>query len=50
MKTFLTAHNTINLMVYVQLKVQLDVYGFICILYSTLFFSSTFSGAICTEP
>jgi hypothetical protein len=36
--------------VYVRLKFQLDVHGFICILYSSIFFSLHVSGAICTHP
>jgi hypothetical protein len=36
--------------VYVQLKVQLDVHVFICILYSSLFLALHVSGAICTHP
>jgi hypothetical protein len=35
--------------VYVQLKVKLDVYVFICILYSSLFLALHVSGAICTH-
>jgi hypothetical protein len=36
--------------VYVQLKVQLDVHLFICILYSSLFLALHVSGAFCTHP
>jgi hypothetical protein len=36
--------------VYVQLKIQLDVHVFICILYSSLFLALHVSGAICTHP
>jgi hypothetical protein len=36
--------------VYVQLKVQLDVHVFICILYSSLFLALHVSGTICTHP
>jgi hypothetical protein len=36
--------------VYGQLKVQLDVHVFICILYSSLFLALHVSGAICTHP
>jgi hypothetical protein len=36
--------------VYVQLKFQLFVYVFICILYSSLFLALHISGAICTHP
>jgi hypothetical protein len=35
---------------YVQLKVQLDVHVFICILYFSLFLALHVSGAICTDP
>jgi phosphoribosylformylglycinamidine (FGAM) synthase-like amidotransferase family enzyme len=30
--------------------VQLDVHGFICILYSSIYFALRVSGAICTHP
>jgi hypothetical protein len=44
-------HGSVHLgNVYVQLKVQLDVHVFICILYSTLFSALHVSGAICTHP
>jgi hypothetical protein len=36
--------------VYVRLGVQLDVHGFICILYSSIFFALHVSGVICTHP
>jgi hypothetical protein len=36
--------------VYVQLKVQLDVHVFICVLYSSLFLALHVSGVICTHP
>jgi hypothetical protein len=36
--------------VYVQLKIQLDVHVFICILYSSLFLALRVSGIICTHP
>jgi hypothetical protein len=36
--------------VYVQFNVQLDVHGFICILYSSIFLALHVSGAICTHP
>jgi hypothetical protein len=39
-----------NLNLFVRLRVQLDVHGFICILYSFVFFSLHVSGAICTHP
>jgi hypothetical protein len=35
--------------VYVRLTIQLDVHGFICILYSSIF-ALHVSGAICTHP
>jgi hypothetical protein len=35
---------------YVRLNVQLDVHGFICILYSSIFLAVHVSGAICTHP
>jgi hypothetical protein len=44
-------HGSVHLgNVYVQMKVQLDVHGFISILYSSLFFSLRVSCAICTHP
>jgi hypothetical protein len=44
-------HGSVHLdNVYVQLKVQLDVHVFICILYSSIFFALHVSGAICTHP
>jgi hypothetical protein len=46
---FLEVRNSV-LNVYVRLKVQLDVHGFICILYSSLFFALHVSGAICIHP
>jgi hypothetical protein len=49
--TVFDVHGSVHLgNVYVQLKVQLDVHGFICILYSSLFLSLHVSGAICTHP
>jgi hypothetical protein len=36
--------------VYVPLEFQLDIYGFICILYSSIFLLYIVSGAICTHP
>jgi hypothetical protein len=39
-----------NKNVYVQLKVQLHVHVFICILYSSLFIALHVSGAICIHP
>jgi hypothetical protein len=36
--------------VYVQLKGQMDVHVFICILYSSLFLALHVSGAICIHP
>jgi hypothetical protein len=38
------------IIVYVQLKAQLDMSAFICILYSSLFLALHVSGAICTHP
>jgi hypothetical protein len=35
---------------YVWLKVQLVAHGFMCILYSSIFFALHVSGAICTHP
>jgi hypothetical protein len=35
---------------FVQLGVQLDVQGIICILYSSIFYALHVSGAICTHP
>jgi hypothetical protein len=44
-------HSSVHLCnVYVQLKVQLDVHVFICILYSSLFLALHVLGAICTHP
>jgi hypothetical protein len=35
---------------YVQLKVQLDIHVFVCILFSSLLLALHVSGAICTHP
>jgi hypothetical protein len=44
-------HSSVHLgNVYVRLRIQLDVHGFICILYSSIFFAVHVSSAICTHP
>jgi hypothetical protein len=44
-------HSSVHLgNVHVRLKVRLDAHGFMCILYSSLFFALHVSGAIFTHP